>query len=154
MFNGGALYCRLVRGCWGWDRKPYLGPVEIAIFSSRDFSRINKHDTFWVAVSTGYFYVLFLWAIAVSDCLLLGIFKNLVPPLSSITFTVNSHAVNHFYKYICFKYHTVWNYFFFIKIHVKVFNIQIWFKCKTPPLFFLTKAMVRKKNSLWKNFLL
>ena len=136
MFNDGALYCRLVRGCWGWDRKPYLGPVEIAIFSIRDFSRINKHDTFWIAVSTGYFYVLFLWAIAVSDCLLLGIFKNLVPPLSSITFTVNSHAVNHFYKYICFKYHTVWNYFFLLKYTLRFLIFKFDLNVKHHPYFF------------------
>ena len=33
---------------------------------SRGFSQSNKHDTFWYVVSSGYFYVLFLWAIVVS----------------------------------------------------------------------------------------
>ena len=33
-------------------------------------------------------------------------------PFSTITFTVNSHADNDFYKYICFKYFTVLSQFF------------------------------------------
>ena len=41
-------------------------------------------------------YILFLWAIIVSDFLPLEIYKNLVFPLSSITFTTNSQADNHF----------------------------------------------------------
>ena len=69
-------------------------------FSSRDLYRRNKHDSFWLVVSTGYFYILFLWAIVVSDFLPLEIHKHLVLPLSSITFTANSQADNHFYKYI------------------------------------------------------
>ena len=65
-----ALFCYflffavalLVGGCGivGWCRKSYLGPAEILSFSSRDLSRRNKHDSFWLAVSTGYFYILFL----------------------------------------------------------------------------------------------
>ena len=54
-----------------------------------------------------YFYVLFLWTIAVSDFCLLEIYKNLGIPLSTIiftiyfhAFTVNSNADNDFYKYI------------------------------------------------------
>ena len=43
----------------GTDRS-YSGLAEIASFSSRDFSRSNKHDTFWHVVSVEYFYVLFL----------------------------------------------------------------------------------------------
>ena len=39
---------------------------------------------------------------AVSDFFFLGIYKNLDFPLSFITFTVNSHADIHFYKYIYF----------------------------------------------------
>ena len=84
----------------GVGEKVYLGLAEIASFSSRGFSRSNKHDTFWHAVSTGYFYVLFLWTIAVSYFRPLEIYKNLGLPFSSITFTVNSHPDNHFYKYI------------------------------------------------------
>ena len=86
-------------GVVGWGRKSYLGPAEISSFSSRDLSRRNKHDSIWL-VSTRYFYILFLWAIVVSDFLPLEIHKHLVLPLSSITFTANSQADNHFYKYI------------------------------------------------------
>ena len=87
-------------GVVGWGRKSYLGPAEMSSFSSRDLYQRNKHDSFWLVVSTGYFYILFLWAIVVSDFLPLEIHKHLVLPLSSITFTANSQADNHFYKYI------------------------------------------------------
>ena len=147
MFFGGALIAS-GWGVVGWGKKSYLGPVKIPSFTSRDFSRNNKHDTFWHVVLAGYFYVLFLWTIAVSDFRSLEIYKNLNPPLSNITLTVNSHADNHFYKYIhLFQYHTAWI-SFFIKIQVKVFYFQIWFKCKTPLLFFLIKSLVYRKNSL------
>ena len=100
LFFDGAL----IVGGWrvvGWGRKSYLGPAKMApFFFSRDFSRSNKHDTFWHVVLTGYFYVLFLLAIAVSDFRLLVIYKNLGLPFSTITFTVDSRADNHFYKYI------------------------------------------------------
>ena len=99
MFFGVAL---LVGG-WGvvgWGRKSHLRPAEISSFSSRDLSRRNKHDSFWLVVSTGYFYILFLWAIVVSDFLPLEIHKHSVFPLSGITFISNSQADNHFYKYI------------------------------------------------------
>ena len=82
-----ALFCSFMvfSGVWivnGWGvvgkgRKSYLGAAEIASFSSRNFSRSNKHDTFSHVVTTGYFYVLFLWNIAVSDFCLLEIYKNL-----------------------------------------------------------------------------
>ena len=141
MFFGGAL----IVGGWGvvgWGRKSYLGPAEIASFSSRNLSRSNKCDTFWHVVSTGYFCVLFLWAVAVSNIRPLKIYKRLGPLLSTITFTVN-----HFYKYIyLFQILYSSEISFFIKIHVNVF-FQIWFKCETPPLFFLKKAMVCRKNS-------
>ena len=84
----------------GWDRKSYLGPAEMASFSSQDLSRQNQHDSFWLVVSTGYLYISFLWPIVVSDFLSLEIHKHLVLPFSSITFTANSQADNHFYKYI------------------------------------------------------
>ena len=67
-------------------------PAEISSFSSRDLSRRNKHDSIWL-VSTRYFYILFLWAIVVSDFLPLEIHKHLVLPLSSITFTADSKGV-------------------------------------------------------------
>ena len=53
----------------------------------------------------------FLWIIAVLDFHPFEIYKNLVLPMSIITFTVDSHTDNHFYKYIgiyiSFKYYTV-----------------------------------------------
>ena len=72
-----ANFCSLALGVVGWGRKSYLGLAKIASFYSQDLSRRNKHDSFWL-VSTGYF-------------LPLEIHKHLVPPLSSITLTTNSH---------------------------------------------------------------
>ena len=143
MFFGVAL---LVGG-WrvvGWGRKSYLGPAEISSFSSRDLSRRNKHDSIWL-VSTRYFYILFLWAIVVSDFLPLEIHKHLVLPLSSITFTANGQADNHFYDYIylvlLFQYYTAmvyrknwkwstrWNIFtekiFFSVDHLKINELHV-----------------------------
>ena len=88
-----------MRGC-GWGRKSSLGPTEIASFSSQDLCQGNRNDSFWLVALTGYFYILFSGAIVVSDFLPLEIDKHLVLPLSSITFTANSQADNHFYKYI------------------------------------------------------
>ena len=105
----------LIVGGWGVmgrDRKSYLGAAEITFFSSGDFSRSNKHDTFCHVVSTEYFYVLFLWAIAASDFRPLEIYINFGLPLSTLTFTVNSHTDNHFYKYIYLKYYVIKNQFF------------------------------------------
>ena len=140
MFFGIAL---LVGG-WGfvgWCVKSYLGPAEISSFSSRDLSRRNKHDSFWLVVSTGYFYILFLWVIVFSDFLPLEIHKYLVLPLASITFTANSQAdkcisisTNVF---ICPKYYTAWN-----RIHVKVSYIHVWFKCENG----LQKKLFIEKN--------
>ena len=105
-----ALFCSFLvfSGAWivnGWGvvgkgRKSYLGAAEIASFSSRNFSRSNKHDTFSHVVTTGYFYVLFLWNIAVSDFCLLEIYKNLGFLLSTNTFTINSNGYNHFFNYV------------------------------------------------------
>ena len=84
MFFGGAF----IVGGWGvvgWGRKSYLEPAGITSFSSQDFSRNNKHVTFGNLVSTGYFYVLFLWGIAVSYFCLLEIYKNFDLSLSTIT---------------------------------------------------------------------
>ena len=134
-----------MRSCLG--RKSYLGPAEIVSYSCRDFRRSNKHDTVWHVVSTRYFYV--LWTIAASDFRPLEIYKNIALPLSTISFIVNSHADNHFYKYIyLFQLLYSMKSIFFIKIRVEAFYIQIWFKCETPLLFFITKTMVYRKNSL------
>ena len=103
MFFGVAL----IVGGWevvGWSRKSYLGPSEAPFSSSRDLSRRNKHDSSWFLVSTGYFYVSFLWAIVFSGFLQLEIHKHLVLPLPSITFTAKSEADNHFYKYYKYIY--------------------------------------------------
>ena len=84
-------------GAWivnGWG----VGAAEPVSFSSREFSRNNKHDIFWHAVTTGYFNVLFLWTIPFQVFFLLEIYKNFVFLLPSITFTVNSHADNHFWR--------------------------------------------------------
>ena len=71
--RGDRRHCFVLGGWWWggagggmveWGRKSYLGLAEIAYFSCRDFSQNNKHDTFCHVVSTGYLYVLFLWAIA------------------------------------------------------------------------------------------
>ena len=110
------------------------GPAEIASFSSSDLIGSNKHGKFWHVVLTGYFYVLLLWAIAVLDFRPFEIYENLSFPLSSITFTVNSHTDNHFYKYIClfqilgsmnsvflWKYMLkLWQRFFIFKFHLNV----------------------------------
>ena len=97
------------------------------------FSQSNKQDTFWHVVWTGYFYVLFSWAIAVSD------FLELL--LSTLTFTVNSHADDHFYKFIyLFQILCSMKSVFFS--HVKVFYYQIWFMCEIPLLFYLIRTMV------------
>ena len=146
-------------GAWGvgWGRKSYLGPAEITFFSSLDFSWRNKYDTFWHVVLTGYLYVLFLWTIAVSDFHPLQIYKKLGVPLSTITFTVNSHADKHFYKYLFVSNIIQCEFSFFIKIHVqvltKVFYIQTWIKCETLLVFFLIRTIVyRKKLFIEKDF--
>ena len=90
-------------------------------------------------MSTGYFYILFLWAIVVSDFLPLEIHKHLVLPLSSITFTANNQADNHFYKYI---------YLFQISYNMKsekIFHIQVWFKCDNG----LQKKLFIEKNRIF-----
>ena len=65
----------------------------------------------------------------------------------TITFTFNNDADNHFYKCIylfqmLYRIKSV----FFIKIHVQVLYIQIWFKCETSLLFLLIKIMVCRKK--------
>ena len=57
----------------------YLGLAEFVSFSSRKLSWSSKRDTFWHVVSKGYFCVLFLWVIAVSDLFSVEIYKKLKP---------------------------------------------------------------------------
>ena len=73
---------------------------------------------------------------------------------STITFKVNSHADNHSCRYIyLFQILYSMKSDFFIKIHIKVlmkvFYIQIWFKCETPLLLFLIRTpwSIRKKKN-------
>ena len=87
-------------GVVGWGRKSYLGPAEFASFSSRDLNRRIKYDSIWLVVFTGYFYILVLRAIVVSDFLPLEIHKHLDLLLSSITCRANSQVGNPFCKYI------------------------------------------------------
>ena len=93
-----------------------------------------------------YFYVLFLWAMAITDFRPLEIYKNLGFPLFTITFTANSHANNHLLQIFI---ELPWNIIqyeitFFINIYVKVFYIQIRFKYETQLLFFLITMVYRK----------
>ena len=108
----------------GWGTKFYLGAGGFASFFIRDFSRSNKHDTCWHAVSTGCFYVSFLWTIAVSDFCLLEIYKKFIRNLFQILYSLKSVI-------------------FFIKMQVLtlVFYIKIWFKCETPLVFVIIRAM-------------
>ena len=131
----------LIGGGWGvveWSRKSYLGAAEITSFYSMDLIQSNEHDTFWHIVSTGYCNALILWAISVSDFLPLEIYNNLGPPLSSITFTVNSHADNHFYKYI-YLFQTLYDMksAFLLKYKLRFFIFKFDLNVKHWPYFFL-----------------
>ena len=67
--------------------------------------------------------------------------KRFSLPLSAITFIVNSHADNHFYKYIyLFQILYSMKWVFFIKMHVKVFHIH-----KNSP----QKKLIMEKNSFF-----
>ena len=72
-----------------------------------------------------------LRVIAASDFRSSEIFKNLGLSLPTITFLVNSRADNHFYKYI-YLLQILYSMTFYIKIHIKVFYVQIWSKCEAP----------------------
>ena len=52
-----SFFFPVFEGWWEGGREPYLGAAEITSFSSRDFSRNNKHDTFWHVLTTGYFQI-------------------------------------------------------------------------------------------------
>ena len=76
-------------------------------------------------------------------------------PLSTITFTVNSHADNHFYKYIyLFQILYSMKSFFKLKYMSRFFYIHIWFKRKTLLLFFLIGTMVYRKKQAKNSFFL
>ena len=102
-------------------------------------------------ISTFYFYKPLLLQIFVR------ILKNLDLSLSTITFKVNSHVDNHFYKYVyLFQVFYGIKSVFLLKYTLRFcFFIQIWLKRETPLLFFLIKTMVtmvyRKKLFIEKN---
>ena len=78
----------------GWGIKSYLRPAEIASFSRRDLSRGNKHDLFRLVVSARYLYILFLWAIVISDLLPLEILKQLSAESIALLIFVLWHCFN------------------------------------------------------------
>ena len=82
-----VLWSSVSDGSWR-GRRSFLESAERASFSNWGFSQSNKHDIFWHVISTGYFYVLFLWTIAVSDYQALANHKSLGLALSAISFTV------------------------------------------------------------------
>ena len=134
---------RLVRGC-GLGQKVLFRASWNRIFFHQDLSQSNKHDRFWHFVLTGYFYI--LWAIAVSDFLPFKVYKNLGLPLSSINFMFNSHADNHFYKYIyLFQILYSMKSVFYENTCEGFLHIQVWFKCETP-LFFSNKSHCLQKK--------
>ena len=126
-------------GGWGvaaWGRNSYLGSAEIVSFASPDFSRRNKHATLWQAVSTWYSQVLFLWTNVVSDFRPFEIYKNLGHPWPAIPFSVNSHADNHFYKYIY-----LFQILFSIKSLLRLkYTLRFW------PIFFIFKFDINVKH--------
>ena len=117
----------------------HLGQAEITSFPGCDLSGSTKHDTFWEVISSGYFCILFLWAIGASYFHPLDIYKNLVPPLPSIIFTVNSHATalifqiknglqkKHFIEKIVSFLYTVWKLLnYMLYIHDITCNLSWW----------------------------
>ena len=121
----------MVDECWLGGAESFIqGQLESHFFpawiSAEAISMIHSV----MLLLTGYFYVLFLWAIAVSDFQSLEIDKNLGLPLSVIIFIVISHADNHFYKYI---------YLFQI-----LYSIKLVFLLLSVSLFFLKKYLYRR----------
>ena len=120
MSFGGAL----IFGRWGLvgcGRKSYLGSTEGASFSSRDFSRSNKHDTLTWCINW-----IFLCFIFVSHCCFKfsshGNFKKLRPSLVYYHFYSQQPCRPIFINiFICFKYYTVWNQFFLSKYTLRFF---------------------------------
>ena len=140
----------------GWGRRSSSGLPEIAFFSRQDFNRSDKHDIFWQVVSTGtgYFYVLFLWPIVVSDFCLLEICKDLGHPCQlsllhstamQITISVNIFVSNIQYEIS-----------FLLKYTLRFFIYKFEIKCEAPHLFFQIKTMTyRKKHfieKIWKKY--
>ena len=93
--------CRWVRGC-GLGQKVLLRASWNRIYFQPRFKPTQKAWLILAWCMDWTFLHFVLWAIVVSDFLPLEIHKHLVLPLSSITFTANYQASNHFYKYISF----------------------------------------------------
>ena len=122
------------------SRKSHLGPAEIASFSSQDFSRNNKHDTFW-HVSTGYFYV--LWAIAFQIFVPWKFITALTfPYLLSLLQSTPTQITISIKIIIYFKNYTVWKYSFFKKYMLRFFIfIRI--------MVYRKKLLIEKTNFLF-----
>ena len=76
------------------------------------------------------------------DFRLLKIYKKLGLHFSTITFAANSHAENHFCKYI-YLFQILYSMkSIFIKTNFEVFYIQIWFNEKYRSYFFQIKTMI------------
>ena len=77
---------------WWWGTESLIsGQLSLYLFPAKILAEGTLWHVVWLHISTFYFY----------DFCHLEIYKNLGLPLSTITFTENSHADNHFYKYIC-----------------------------------------------------
>ena len=89
-----------------------------------------------------------LWAIAISDFRPLETCKNLCPPLPTITFTVNSHSDNHFYKYIyLFQVLCSMKSVFLLRYTLRFFIFQFGLNVKHQSCFFSNKKnMIFRKN--------
>ena len=88
-----VLYLLVGEGLWVGAESLILGQLKSYLFPAGIYADAIS------MIHSGYFYILFLWAIVVSDFPPLEIHKYLDLPLSSITFTANSQADNHFNKY-------------------------------------------------------
>ena len=88
---------------------------------------------------------------AVPDCCLLEIYKKLGLPLSAITFTVNSHADNHFYKYIYLF--QIWynrKSVFILKYMLRFVIFNLFLDVKNRFDFFNKNHCLQKKLFTWK----
>ena len=96
----GILTCFPVLILWTLCGKP-MRQRHKALFLQLEFYPKQQAWHILTCCNDWIFLRFFLWTIAFSEFFLLEIYKNLGFLLSSITFTVNTHAVKHFYKYIC-----------------------------------------------------
>ena len=105
---------RWVSGCGLGQKLPFRASWN-RIFSSRDLSWRNKHDSFWLVVSTGYFYI--LWAIVFQIFFPSKFIKIWYLPLYSITISVNifvSHIIQHEIIFLCIVLFIVLSYYIFL----------------------------------------